>query len=265
MFIRFTVRETMFPNFGIMNNVSRRIAAQSVSTNNNIPNVMNYNSDGSFDKLLSNESSSSLSQQQRFNNMAEDLLYNSLNNRSGFERHNPVIYQNDATVLEPIQPYRYPNTSIKQDTDIKSLQLEALATTPPKKAEISQPYPTNLNSVNQYSEVQLPLYNPTAQNAQNMPNTIGTTNQSMFNRIGSVIGLNSTPYVESFSLPQYMQTTNPVIQTRIIVICTIVFVFAIFMCIQLYLSHKKIQLLLSLYKANIRNGDDLDFVIKDIF
>lgn len=266
-----------------MNNVSRRIAA-----NNGMQNIMDYNIDGSkenfdasncFQRLPATEaaSNSMTLAQQRFNNIAEGLLYNN--------RRDTSLYPTNISpqsLLTPIQPYYYPNTQNAEQNliGIKSHQLEALAT-PQGFATSAATQPSSQSQINQYSETQLPLINPTAQQTENAPAIMQiadttpiladaaknvATQQGLATSVATAIGLaQSDASIPRQKIETFSTSSDTVIQTRIIIACTIVFMFTIFMIVQLYLSHKRIQLLLSLYNPNSRSPNDLDFIIKDIF
>ena len=177
---------TSFPNFGLINQMSKHLA------NNTSPRVLDYNisdyngyryTPTSTDLITQPLSTNnSITQQQRFNAMAEQLMFNN-------DRINPIPE----------------NAIIRQGSVIDNLisPQQSLGT-------------TNLGT-----------------NGLNTTATLGRINDTPEKKESFIF--------QDESLPR--ETQN-----KLNIIGTIIIVFIVFMLIQLYLSQKKLEFMMNIYK-----------------
>lgn len=196
---------TEFPNFGLINQMSKHIA------NNASPKILDYQtsesrgytySPSSTDLITQSMSNNSISQQQRFNAIADQLIYSN-NALNGGNMNNNAIY-----------PATYDRNTeqriMRQGSVIDSL-IE----------------PQQLNYTN------------------------SVRNVDMLNNTASQGRINDTPEKkESFmnEIVPDVKVKDP--QSRLNIIGVIIICFVLFMLIQLYLSQKKLEFMISIYKSS---------------
>lgn len=214
---------TDFPNFGLINQMSKHIA------NNASPRILDYQSNGSSGymyaptstDLISQATSTgnSISQQQRFNAIADQLIYGDklLNaNRMNMDTNaNANANMNNGTTFD--LPYEYGGRSRQQESVINTLIKQ-------------QPSNYPVNNVTQNS-VSL---NQTAEQG--------------------VINDNSNVPKENFSSDNI--NSNGILikesQNKLNIIGIVIICFILFMLIQLYLSQKKLEFMMNIYKPSRR-------------
>ena len=182
---------TSFPNFGLINQMSKHLA------NNTSPRVLDYNisdyngyryTPTSTDLITQPLSTNnSITQQQRFNAMAEQLMYNN-------DRINPIPE----------------NTIIRQGSVIDNLisPQQSLNT-------------TSLNTTN-----------------------LGTTGLNTTATLGRINDIPEKKESFIFQDESLLKET----QNKLNIVGTIIVVFIVFMLIQLYLSQKKLEFMMNIYK-----------------
>lgn len=212
---------TDFPNFGLINQMSKHIA------NNASPRILDYQSNGSSGymyaptstDLISQATSTgnSISQQQRFNAIADQLIYGDklLNANRMNINANANANMNNGTTFD--LPYEYGGRSRQQESVINTLIKQ-------------QPSNYPVNNVTQNS-VSL---NQTAEQG--------------------VINDNSNVPKENFSSDNI--NSNGILikesQNKLNIIGIVIICFILFMLIQLYLSQKKLEFMMNIYKPSRR-------------
>lgn len=214
---------TDFPNFGLINQMSKHIA------NNASPRILDYQSNGSSGymyaptstDLISQATSTgnSISQQQRFNAIADQLIYGDklLNaNRMNMNANaNTSVNANNETTFD--LPYEYGGRSRQQESVINTLIKQ-------------QPTNYPVNNVTQNTA----LLNQTAEQG--------------------IINDNSNIPKENFS-PDNANSNGILIkesQNKLNIIGIVIICFILFMLIQLYLSQKKLEFMMNIYKPSCR-------------
>ena len=212
---------TDFPNFGLINQMSKHIA------NNASPRILDYQSNGSSGymyaptstDLISQATSTgnSISQQQRFNAIADQLIYGDklLNTNRMNMNMNTNVNMNNETTFD--LPYEYGGRSRQQESVINTLIKQ-------------QPSNYPVNNVTQNS-VSL---NQTAEQG--------------------IINDNSNIPKENFSSDNV--NSNGILikesQNKLNIIGIVIICFILFMLIQLYLSQKKLEFMMNIYKPSRR-------------
>ena len=212
---------TDFPNFGLINQMSKHIA------NNASPRILDYQSNGSSGymyaptstDLISQATSTgnSISQQQRFNAIADQLIYGDklLNANRMNMNMNTNVNMNNETTFD--LPYEYGGRSRQQESVINTLIKQ-------------QPSNYPVNNVTQNS-VSL---NQTAEQG--------------------IINDNSNIPKENFSSDNV--NSNGILikesQNKLNIIGIVIICFILFMLIQLYLSQKKLEFMMNIYKPSRR-------------
>lgn len=215
---------TDFPNFGLINQMSKHIA------NNASPRILDYQSNGSSGymyaptstDLISQATSTgnSISQQQRFNAIADQLIYGDklLNvNRMNMNANASVnANMNNETAFD--LPYEYGGRSRQQESVINTLIKQ-------------QPTNYPVNNVTQNTA----LLNQTAEQG--------------------IINDNSNIPKENFS-PDNVNSNSGIVaresQNKLNIIGIVIICFILFMLIQLYLSQKKLEFMMNIYKPSRR-------------
>ena len=206
---------TDFPNFGLINQMSKHIA------NNASPRILDYQSNGSSGymyaptstDLISQATSTgnSISQQQRFNAIADQLIYG-----DKLLNANMNANMNNGTTFD--LPYEYGGRSRQQESVINTLIKQQ---------------PTNY-----------PVNNVT----QNTASLNQTAEQGVINDNSNVPKENFSPdSVNSNSGILARESQNKLNIIGIVIIC-----FILFMLIQLYLSQKKLEFMMNIYKPSRR-------------
>ena len=206
---------TDFPNFGLINQMSKHIA------NNASPRILDYQSNGSSGymyaptstDLISQATSTgnSISQQQRFNAIADQLIYG-----DKLLNANMNANINNGTTFD--LPYEYGGRSRQQESVINTLIKQQ---------------PTNY-----------PVNNVT----QNTASLNQTAEQGVIND-------NSNVPKENFS-PDNVNLNSGILaresQNKLNIIGIVIICFILFMLIQLYLSQKKLEFMMNIYKPSRR-------------
>lgn len=212
---------TDFPNFGLINQMSKHIA------NNASPRILDYQSNGSSGymyaptstDLISQATSTgnSISQQQRFNAIADQLIYGDklLNANRMNMNMNANANMNNETTFD--LPYKYGGRSRQQESVINTLIKQ-------------QPTNYPVNNITQNTA----LLNQTAEQG--------------------VINDNSNIPKENFSSDNV--NSNRILvkesQNKLNIIGIVIICFILFMLIQLYLSQKKLEFMMNVYKPSRR-------------
>ena len=208
---------TEFPNFGLINQMSKHIA------NNASPRVLDYQSNGNVGYVYTPSSTdlvthtipvnNSISQQQRFNAIADQLIYSNNVFRENEKNNNNSIYplSNNSNVEQRI---------IRQGSVIDSL---------------IDPQHANYNTTNINSDQNIALNNTASQG-----------------RINDTSGKK-----ESFITEGIFDMKTKDSQSKLNVIGVIIICFILFMLIQLYLSQKKLEFMMSIYKPQYGNQHSL--------
>lgn len=220
---------TDFPNFGLINQMSKHIA------NNASPRILDYQSNGSSGymyaptstDLISQATSTgnSISQQQRFNAIADQLIYgdkllnaNRMNmnmNANANASVNANANMNNGTTFD--LPYEYGGRSRQQESVINTLIKQQ---------------PTNY-----------PVNNVT----QNTASLNQTAEQGVINDNSNVPKENFSPDNVNPNGMLVKESQNKLNIIGIVIIC-----FILFMLIQLYLSQKKLEFMMNIYKPSRR-------------
>ena len=199
---------TEFPNFGLINQMSKHIA------NNASPKILDYQTSGSRGYVYTPSSTdlvthtipvnNSISQQQRFNAIADQLIYNNNVFRENEKNNNNSVYplSNNSNVEQRI---------IRQGSVIDSL---------------IDPQHANYNTTNINSDQNIALNNTASQG-----------------RINDTSGKK-----ESFITEGIFDMKTKDSQNKLNVIGVVIICFILFMLIQLYLSQKKLEFMMSIYK-----------------
>lgn len=208
---------TDFPNFGLINQMSKHIA------NNASPRILDYQSNGSSGymyaptstDLISQATSTgnSISQQQRFNAIADQLIYG--DKLLNANRMNANANMNNETKFD--LPYEYGGRSRQQESVINTLIKQQ----PPN-------YP-----VNNVTQNTTPLNQTAEQGVINDNSNVPKENFSSNN-------VNSNGML-------IKESQNKLNIVGIVIIC-----FILFMLIQLYLSQKKLEFMMNIYKPSHR-------------
>lgn len=204
---------TDFPNFGLINQMSKHIA------NNASPRILDYQSNGSSGymyaptstDLISQATSTgnSISQQQRFNAIADQLIYgDKLLNANRMNMNNETKFD---------LPYEYGGRSRQQESVINTLIKQQ---------------PTNY-----------PVNNVT----QNTASLNQTAEQGVINDNSNVPKENFSPDNVNSNGLLMKESQNKLNIIGIVIIC-----FILFMLIQLYLSQKKLEFMMNIYKPSRR-------------
>lgn len=205
---------TDFPNFGLINQMSKHIA------NNASPRILDYQSNGSSGymyaptstDLISQATSTgnSISQQQRFNAIADQLIYG-----DKLLNANMNANMNNGTTFD--LPYEYGGRSRQQESVINTLIKQQ---------------PTNY-----------PVNNVT----QNTASLNQTAEQGVINDNSNVPKENFSPDNVNPNGMLVKESQNKLNIIGIVIIC-----FILFMLIQLYLSQKKLEFMMNIYKPSRR-------------
>ena len=248
---------TGFPNFGLINQMSRHLA------NNAAPKILDYQTNGndgymykpSSTDLITPYSSvgnGSLAQQQRFNAIADQLMYASRNANianlngnvnaspygSGFEYTNAYVngYNNGYAngnvagyaTSDVIQGGTYPGT-VDQSTYL---------------------IPTTTKGVDQRIMKQESIIDKLVKPISMLSSKSNETGSSRLNTTAQEGKINDTDK-ESFGVDSIkaglMGSGNNESQQKINIIGIVIICFVVFMLIQLYLSQKKIEFMMSVY------------------
>lgn len=207
---------TEFPNFGLINQMSKHIA------NNASPRVLDYQSNGNDGYIYSPSSTdlvsqfmpinNSISQQQRFNAIADQLIYSNNTFREDDKGMNNTAYSisNNQNAEQRI---------MRQGSTIDSL--------------------INPQHINYASN------NNSGQNtALNSVVSQGRINDNIEKK-------------ESFENGTTSNTKIKDSQNKLNLISAIIICFILFMLIQLYLSQKKLEFMLSIYSPQYGNQHSL--------
>ena len=216
---------TEFPNFGLINQMSKHIA------NNASPRVLDYQSNGNRGYIYSPSSTdlvtqsmpinNSISQQQRFNAVADQLIYSNNAFREGDKDMNNTIYSmpNNQNAEQRI---------MRQGSVIDSL--------------------IDPQHINYASNI-----NPRQNTALNNTVSQGRINDTIEKK-------------ESFANEIMPDMKIKDSQSKLNVIGVIIICFILFMLIQLYLSQKKLEFMMSIYKPQYGNQHSLsDFPKSEVF
>ena len=201
---------TEFPNFGLINQMSKHIA------NNASPRVLDYQSNGNMGYVYTPTSTdlithsipinNSISQQQRFNAIADQLIYNN----NTFRENEKDINNNNS--IYPLSN----NSNVEQRIIKQGSVIDSLIN--PQQANYNT---TNINS---------------SQNAT----LNATASQGRIN--------DTTGKKESFTTEGMFDMKTKDSQNKLNVISIVIICFILFMLIQLYLSQKKLEFMMSIYK-----------------
>lgn len=219
---------TEFPNFGLINQMSKHIA------NNASPRILDYQSNGNVGYVYTPTSTdlithsipinNSISQQQRFNAIADQLIYN-----NAFKENEKDINNNNSI-------YSLANNSNAEQRIIRQGSVIDSLIDPQQHANYNT---TNINS-NQ---------NATLNN---------TASQGRIN--------DTTGKKESFTTEGMLDMKTKDSQNKLNVISIVIICFILFMLIQLYLSQKKLEFMMSIYKPQYGNQCNLaNFPKSEVF
>ena len=210
---------TEFPNFGLINQMSKHIA------NNTSPRVLDYQSNGNVGYVYTPSStdlithsmpiSNSISQQQRFNAIADQLIYS-----NNVFRENEKDINNNNSIYPMSNNQNVEQRIMRQGSVIDSL---------------IDPQYANYNTSN-----------------------INSAQNSMLNNTASQGRINdATGKKESFTNEDISNMKTKDSQNKLNVIGVIIICFILFMLIQLYLSQKKMEFMMSIYKPQYGNQHNL--------
>lgn len=195
---------TEFPNFGLMNQMSKHIA------NNASPKILDYQMNGNNGYIFSptstdlmtsyTPSNNSISQQQRFNAIADQLLYNN----TLFNENK----QNDT------------NSSYNQNSNQVAVQQRSIID----------------SLINPQQQV---VY---SNNTQSLPKLNNKVEQG-------IIYDNASVPKERFTNNDGIMRIEP--ENRLNIIGVVIIGLILFMLIQLYLTQKKLEFMLSMYSNNV--------------
>ena len=216
---------TEFPNFGLINQMSKHIA------NNASPRILDYQSNEHQGYFYSPSSTdlitqpmsfnNSISQQQRFNAIADQLIYSN----NAFRGHdNETINTQYSTSNDRTAEQRI----MKQGSVIDSL-------IDPQNTN----YTTNINS---------------SQNVGLNNSNVMHLNEALNNTVSQGRINDSIDKKESFVNEVMSNMKIKDSQNKLNIISIIIICFILFMLIQLYLSQKKLEFMMSIYKPQYGNN-----------
>ena len=226
---------TQFPNFGLLNQMSKYVA------NNTSPKILDYqqNDQNGYTYLPSSNDltsfnppiDNSIVQQQRFNAIADQLLSSSVASSSASS--SPSLSNSSSTSsTSASSAYKIQNSNPFSNVEMNQQQGGALnSLINPQLNQSFRQSQYNNHLIHQNGNNEIP----------NTGNSGGLNTSVTQERINDNIGK------ESFGL--FSKSNSSESEVRINIITIIIVCFIVFMLIQLYLSQKKLEFMMNVYKS----------------
>ena len=225
---------TQFPNFGLLNQMSKYVA------NNTSPKILDYqqNDQNGYTYLPSSSdltsynppTDNSVTQQQRFNAIAEQLLSSSVA-QSGLSNNSSMSSTSASSA------YKIQNSNPFSNVEMNQQQGGALNS-------LINPQLNQSFRQSQYHPQPQPLMFQNANDMNNATGAGGLNTSVTQERIND-----TTDSKESFGLFSKIKSNGSESEIRLNIITVIIICFIVFMLIQLYLSQKKLEFMMNVYKS----------------